>query len=137
MTVNHMAEVAAMFGVRLGERFKIINVDTNKPISEYNYYFTDKDIEIDEGSMACSGEYFVMRLIYGDYTIQSKPWKPKEDEDYWYVDGRGDTWSTYWTEYADSMNYYKLGNCYRTREEAEANRDKWIAFYESDEVLEV
>ena len=64
MTVNHMAEVAAMFGVRLGERFKIINVDTNKPISEYNYYFTDKDIEIDEGSMACSGEYLLMHLIY-------------------------------------------------------------------------
>ena len=47
MAVNHMAEVAAMFGVGLGERFKIINVDTNKPISEYNYYFTDKDIEIE------------------------------------------------------------------------------------------
>lgn len=137
MAVNHMAEVAAMLGVRLGERFKIINVESNKPISEYNYYFTDKDIEIDEGSMACSGEDLLMHLIYGDYTIQSKPWKPKEDEDYWYVDGRGDTWSTYWTEYADSMNYYKLGNCYRTREEAEANRNKWIAFYESDEVLEV
>ena len=87
--------------------------------------------------MACSSEYLLMHLIYGDYTIQSKPWKPKEDEDYWYVDGRGDTWSTYWVEHADNMNYYKLGNCYRTEEEAEANREKWVAFYESDEVLEV
>lgn len=137
MAVNHMAKVAAMFGVRLGERFKIINVDTNKPISEYNYYFTDKDIEIDEDTMDCSSEYLLMHLIYGDYTIQSNPWKPKEDEDYWYVDGRGDIWSTYWVEHADNMNYYKLGNCYRTEEEAEANRKKWVAFYESDEVLEV
>lgn len=35
------------------------------------------------------------------------------------------------------MNYYKLGNCYRTKAEAEFNRDKWMAFYASDEVLEV
>ena len=38
---------------------------------------------------------------------------------------------------SNHVNRYKLGNCYRTREEAEANRDKWVAFYASDDVLEV
>ena len=39
-------------------------------------------------------------------------------------------------DFIDRM-LYKLGNFYRTAEEAEANRDKWVAFYASDEVLEV
>ena len=37
----------------------------------------------------------------------------------------------------EDKTFYKLGNCYRTCEEAEANRDKWVKFYVSDEVLEV
>lgn len=137
---NHMAEFAKMLGVELGERFKIINISTNKPISEYDYYFTDKDIEIDEEGRACSGEYLLIHLIYGDFAIKRKPWKPKDEETYWYVDERGFTYCDEWDncEYVSNhMNYYKFGNCYRTKEEAEANRDKWVAFYASDEVLEV
>lgn len=30
-----------------------------------------------------------------------------------------------------------VGNCYRTYEEAKKNKDKWVVFYASDEVMEV
>lgn len=137
--MNYMAEVAKMLGVELYERFQIINLENNIPISDYNYYFTDKDIEIDDAGHGCSGEYILINLVYGDFAIKRKPWKPKDGDKFWYVDA--DEVICSYVDFnhndADHVNYYKLGNCYRTREEAEANRDKWIAFYKSDEVLEV
>ena len=137
--VNHMSEVAKMLGVEGGKKFQIINVNINKAISEYDYYFTTKDIEIDAVGYGCSGEYILPYLIYGDYAVKCKPWKPEDGDQFWYVDADEIIWSYVDFNHtdADHMNYYKPGNCYRTREEAEANRDKWVKFYESDEVLEV
>lgn len=135
--VNYMPEVAKMLGVELGERFKIVHVGSNKPISEFNYYFTYKDIEIDAEGRACPSEYLLTHLIYGDYTIKREPWKPAYDEPYWCVECNGVIYKAIWVNFSVDMMYYKLGNCYRTKQEAEANRDKWIAFYASDEVLEV
>ena len=133
---NYMAEVAKMLGVELGERFNITNC-------RGDYYFTDSDFKRDGDELAFYSTLY--SILNGTYTIKRKPWKPKDNENYWYIDENGEAWSgEAWRnrfddcEYAsDYMNYYKLGNCYRTREEAEANRDKWVAFYESDEVLEV
>jgi hypothetical protein len=136
---NYMEEVAKMLGVELGKRFKIVDVGSNKPISEFNYYFTDKDIEIDAEGRACSGEYLLTHLIYGDFIIKRKPWKPEDGDSFFFVIETGDVYdSVFSSEFgSDHLNYYKLGNCYRTKEQAEANRDKWVTFYASDEVLEV
>ena len=77
----------------------------------------------------------------GELTIKRKPWKPKDRDAYFYVDKNGDVYKSTCFEKDDfvseHLNYYKIGNCYQTPEEAEANRDKWVAFYASDEVLEV
>ena len=133
---NYMAEIAKMLGVELGERFNITNC-------RGDYYFTDSDFKRDGDELAFYSTLY--SILNGTYTIKRKPWKPEDNENYWYIDENGEAWSgEAWRnrfddcEYAsDHMNYYKLGNCYRTREEAEANRDKWVAFYASDEVLEV
>lgn len=133
---NHMAEVAKILGVELGERFKIVDVDYDYV---FNYYLSEDGIKIDEEDMECEPD-LLRDLICGVYTIKHKPWKPKNNVAYWYVCPDGsveyDTWWECAQEVCD-INLYKLGNCYRTREEAEANRDKWVAFYGSDEVLEI
>ena len=69
--------------------------------------------------------------------IKRKPWKPKDGEEYWLVNHCGDVISLNWIDNFLCIANYKIGNCYRTREEAEANREKWVAFYASDEVLKV
>lgn len=139
--MNHMAEVAKMLGVELGEKFKIINSQTFELISCHDYYFSDKDIQIDAEGHGCSGEYLLIHLIYGDFIIKRKPWKPKNGESYYTVEVDGHILESKFhseSKYSSAhINYYKLGNCYRTCEEALANRDKWVAFYASDEVLEV
>lgn len=135
---NHMAEVAKMLGVELGERFTIIDLDgeimgtaiideCGFKLIEYNVNYTNSWYQ-----------YALEDLLTGKYIIKRKPWKPKDEQTYWHVDENGYVWQELADYgYAGYLNYYKLGNCYRTREEAEANRDKWIKFYASDEVLEV
>ena len=138
---NYMSEIAKMLGVELGEEFEIVFPE---PCSCHaTVMFTDGGVRIintDVYDIYNFKAYVLRDLCTGAYGIKRKPWKPEDDETYWYIDENGEAWRNRFDncEYAsDHMNYYKLGNCYRTREEAEANRDKWVAFYASDEVLEV
>lgn len=134
---NHMAEVAKMLGVELGEEFEI---DYTTDVTTLSAKITDTGFYIiNSNNLEFSG-LFLNLLLSGQLEIKRKPWKPKRGETYWYVEKDGDIWEMEWHPcryMSDHVNRYKLGNCYRTREEAEANRDKWIAFYASDEVLEV
>ena len=50
-------------------------------------------------------------------SIQSKRWKPEEDEIFWYVDDGGDVGHSYWADDETDQYRYKTGNIYRTKEE--------------------
>ena len=133
---NHMAEVAKMLGVELGERFIIHN--NNGRFDSY-YYFTTEGVFSDcsFGRVRLTPDA-LQKLICGEYTIQRNPWKPEYGDAYYFIEPDGSIKTDSWfIDSSTNTNYYKLGNCYRTREEAEANRDKWVKFYASDEVLEV
>ena len=134
--MNHMAEVAKLLGVELGERFKVVFAGVQYAV---DYYLSEDGIKIDEEGAVCKQD-LLKDLICGEYSIKRKPWKPKDGDVYWYVCADGDLAVEEWWESAKEicdMNTYKLGNCYRTKEEAEANREKWIKFYASDDILEV
>lgn len=137
--MNHMPEIAKMLGVELGEKFTFEDLDgemmgiavieeSGFKLLEYNINYTNSWFQ-----------YTLENLLTGKYTIKRKPWKPKEGDKFWYIDADKviRSYNNFNHYYSDHMNYYKLGNCYCTHEEAEANRDKWVAFYASDEVLEV
>jgi hypothetical protein len=129
---NYMAEVAKILGVERGEIFEIKGYQ-----SEY-VFINDGLIDATSGFL-CDGTLW--KLLTGEATIRRQPWKPKDGEEYWLIDiDLNDYYvcsDVYHSWCAACVNFYKIGNCYRTKEEAEANRDKWAAFYESDEVLEV
>ena len=127
--MNYIPEVAKMLGVELGEPFMV---------GDYTYHFTEKglccnDVPDSEGSCV----WMLYYLLNGTYIIKRKPWKPKDDEEYWLVNQCGNVISLSWIDNFLCITNYKIGNCYHTKEEAEANRDKWVEFYKSDEVLEV
>ena len=133
---NYMADVAKLLGVELGEVFKcdngheymFTNIGIRCPYNETHIFSTN---ELD---YVC----VLWCLLNGDLTIIPTPYKPKKHgELYLYVDKKGDTWTAPWYDYELDILRYKLGNCYRTRKEAEADKDKWIAFYASDELIEV
>ena len=135
---NHMAEVAKMLGVELGEEFDIIFPE---PCSCHaTAMFTDGGVRIintDVYDIYNFKAYVLRDLCTGAYGIKRKPWKPQVGNDYWCIDPNGEPNEFGWFNTPGCNACYKLGNCYRTREEAEANRDKWVAFYASDEILEV
>ena len=133
---NHMEEVAKILGVSLGERFKIDfcgQYENNK----YDYYLTDRGVVLDRAGRSCVSADALFKLICGEWTIVRKPYKPQKYDTYWCVCSDGHVGEFVYRNDMIERIYYKLGNCYRTKEEAEANRDKWITFFESDEVLEV
>jgi hypothetical protein len=124
---NYMADVAKLLGVELGEEFEI-----NKCNGTYVLCY--------EGMLHTQSGHMVNAtfndLLFGKLAIKRKPWKPKCGDVFWYVDCNGDIKHQQWVSW-DCKNFYKIGNCYRYRDEAIINRDRWSRFYASDEVLEV
>lgn len=128
---SYMFEVAEMLGVRVGEHF---DIDTK----EGKFVFDNKGLYSMHKQM--HSPYILFQLLTGELVIKpqsAQPWKPENNDNYYTVDTDGCVDMEIWSNDVIDMNSYKLGNCYRTHQEAEQNRDKWIAFYASDEILEV
>lgn len=138
---NHMEEVAAMFGVELEEVFQIITPDESLIVKAE---FTEQGLRIlsrTKNGKICSGDTYIVNniefLLTGFYKVKRIPWKPEPFEEYFSVSLGGEIASTAYTGSLNDINMFKLGNCYKTKELAETNKEKWVQFYKSDEVLEV
>lgn len=130
---NCMEQVAKMLGVKMGENFRFIDENGKESVG---IYWFEKNGLISSVTLSKVQNVLVC-LLTGKYTVKHVPYQPKHNDVYWRVGVYGSAFSEKWTGQLFDYNLYKLGNCYRTKEEAEANRDKWIDFYASDEVLEV
>ena len=131
---NHMQEVAKMLGVELGEEFMCSN--------GYKYVLREDGIielkyKNDCRISALTFAPVLNSLLSGELVIKHKFWRPAKGEAFWAVYPSGRIRQVLWMDDIIDRLLYKLGNCYRTEEEATANRDKWVAFYASNEVLEV
>ena len=135
---NNMEEVAKLLGVELDEEFELI-------FQPSSIYYATVKLTIDGVKVVNTNVYDVFNfkscllehLLKGSYGIKRKPWKPKFNEKYYSIGVDGSTEDGTWLN--DFLDYtlYKIGNCYRTIEEARENRVKWGTFYDSDEVLKV
>lgn len=133
---NYMADVAKLLGVEIGEEFQICGN------GEATVKLTEDGLEIvtilgpliDHANEVC-----LTKLITGKYKIKRKPWKPKYGDYYWAVSANPIDSLCYieWEDTPSDYSNYKLGNCYQTMLEAKENKNKWISFYASDEVLKV
>lgn len=136
---NHMKDVAELLSVELNEEFEIVRIagDNNK----YFARLTINGIEVrDERKVRYIGieDFLLTQLLIGrDYDIKHFPYKPKYRESYWYVTKNGDIEVDTWSSYSFDLIFYKIGNCYKSEEEARKHIEKWKKFYESDELLDV
>lgn len=128
---NHMAEVAKLLGVDIGEEFEC-NDGTRCVFTSHGSFIVNHRVSNQDASNHILGD-----LLTGVLQIIHKPWRPKLNEYFWFVLQDGNIDICYHKNTWFDIMLYKLGNCYRTSEEAKENRDKWISFYASDEVLEV
>ena len=117
---NLMPEVAKLLGVEIGEEFKIDNFNTVFRLNEYG----SLEIHSADGKRWVGENTFSLReLLLGNREIIKMPWEPKQGELYWTVEEDSifyDSWDNDMMDYS----YLKLGNCFRTKEEAEANADR-------------
>ena len=132
---GYMKEVAHLLGVKLYEEFEVDygkgRVATAK--------FKQSGLEVLNINFDFYGDInrvLLESLLNGSCTIKRKPWKPNIDESYYHVCPEYIERDVWCGDEID-ITFYKLGNCYKTHEEAEANFDKWKSFYASDEVLGV
>lgn len=133
---NHMKEVTKILGVELGKRF-IVNVQDNKYL----------DAMINEDGMCVlngpevwkkhNATVCLHKLLKGELSIKRTPWKPSFNEKYYSIGPGGVLEPGTWLNDFIDRALYKLGNCYQTAQEAEADQDKWVKFYTSNEVLDV
>lgn len=128
---NYMTEVAKMFGVELGEVFKIVDDNSGK---YHNYYrlTEEKGIEVSDDNAdwdaAIAG--VLKWLLMGDVRIVKLPWKPQirekyyvpriairpKDRYYWY----------HWQNSDADIKRYDMGIVCKTSEEAVALTKKML-----------
>jgi len=107
--MNYMPEVLKMLGVEVGEEFKVPGFATNP------YYFDEKYKLIN-----ANGEiknYDVIWLINGKDEIEKLPWKPKDNELYYFVGPSGNVLPNTWC--GKGADYYRFnsGNYFHAEEE--------------------
>ena len=123
MSKNYMAEVAGLFGVELGEVFKVTDDDSGK---YHNYYrFTEKKgIEVSEDNVKWetdTTEVLVLKwLLIGVARIIKLPWRPSRGDVYYMpsVTSIGKYIKLFWTGSRNDEGSYQQGLVLRTKKEA-------------------
>lgn len=127
---NHMAGVAKLLGVEVGEPFKII--DDTYGIRQSYYRLTEEnccEISDDNTSWVTVSAEVLKWLIMGDVRISKLPWKPAIGTEY-YVPSitlakKYDIRK--WYSIEDNERHYNLGIVCKTRYEAIKLANKMLA----------
>lgn len=86
MGKNYMLEVAKMLGVEIGEKFNIVGNDGDS--IEFSPYKITEEKFVNNMGVKCPSTFTA--LLCGNYTLQKRPWRPKDDDEYWFVELDGD-----------------------------------------------
>ena len=120
---NHIAEVAKLLWVELGESFKISS-DTRGVYQNY-YRFTENNcLEMsDDGVEWGMTVTLTLRgILMGDIRIVKLPWKPRKGEKYYipYISTqqKGMHVTYYWNNDHIDIEHYRMGLVCKTPEEA-------------------
>lgn len=114
-TKNHWKEVAGWYELELNEEFDIEGSDFNP------YRFTEK------GLVGCDGDIetaYCQDIINGDLVVGKTYWKPKRGDAYYYISTMGTVISNINDFTALDLAFIKNGWCFKTRREAERNKER-------------
>ena len=123
--MSHWKQFAEILDLELEQEFVLINVDDGNRKNEYIYKITEDGLlykmPTQYVNWSKSSSSTILRLLNGDYKALAKPWKPTKGETYWhYGTERGEAFLTTWCFDSIDLCRWKVGNCFKTREEAEA-----------------
>lgn len=121
--MNYWKQFVEMLGLELDEEFSLAKPNGEK-VTEDKYKVTERGLYY-KPQIGINRYYeapiIIYNLLNGKYKAVPKPWKPKEGKEYWYY---SEAWkqgiSTKWESGIQDLFFWKAGNCFRTKEEADA-----------------
>ena len=120
--MNYYKQFAEMLGLELEQEFRLVNPDGTKvdndlyKIREDGLFYKKRKngVWLPEPSTTLSS------LLQGLCKVVPKPWKPKKGDEYWsYSVKSSQACCGMFGEYVKDYACWKLGNCFKTSEEAE------------------
>ena len=120
--MNYYKQFAEMLGLELEQEFRLVNPDGTKvdndlyKIREDGLFYKKRKngVWLPEPSTTLSS------LLQGLCKAVPKPWKPKKGDAYWrYQPQVGNASLSAWLDDGIDFCRWKVGNCFRTKEEAE------------------
>ena len=122
--MNYYKQFAEMLGLELDQEFVLTDDDGNRK-DKYTYKITEDGLLYKSPTFnwAISSLGTIGKLLDGDVKAVPKPWKPKKGDNYFYYptyfDGINSCmWTCMWTDGVLDLILWKVGNCFRTEEEA-------------------
>lgn len=136
--VNHIAEVAQMLGVEIGEVFKIAD-DAFGEYPKYYRFAENVCLEVSDDGVKWkeTDDGVILKfLLMGDARIVKLPWKPRENERYYYpLPSDKDLWGgTTWTDSNYDNIRLNRGLVFKTIEEAVAAAEKILTVVQEQAV---
>ena len=120
--MNYYKQFAEMLGLELEQEFVLTDVEGNRK-DKYTYKITEDGLLYKSPTFnwAISSLVTIGKILDGDVKAVPKPWKPKKGDNYSYYIN-----STYfeginscmWTDECLDLLHWKVGNCFKTEEEA-------------------
>lgn len=119
MSKNYMPEVARMLGVEIGAPFDAIV--ENGITSPCGPFYFDENWKIRDNNDGIVPYWFLEKILIGEYSLQKRPWRPKEDSKYYTISLNGRvTWCHFYKDEEASLALLNMGNCFPTEEAAKA-----------------
>lgn len=133
--MNLIPVIREALGLEANEEFRIKYYKSE--LFEYKFRFTN-NIRLEKlynDDWLAADSYYLLGLIHGQYEVVKMPFKPKEGEDYYFVDvSTGYVCrTTYGLGYRHDVVRIRealrvsSGNCYQTGEGAEKHVDEWMS----------
>ena len=126
--MNLIPVIREALGLQENEEFNLINPNEGPFPERFRFTSNILQIHYPQGWEEAHG-MILRELLRGDLKVAKLPFKPKEDEFYYYVGFySGDVIGTSYTEYCQSdIVNANSGNCYQTKEEAEKHVGEWMS----------
>lgn len=129
--MNLIPMIRETLGLEIEEEFQLVKSDGTTYDLKYRCASNDMLQWFDTytGCWNVSSPTMLEKIIYGQVAIKKLPFKPKQNEKYYYVHlfyGKFGI-SEYDDNFTQDVVRVKSGNCYRTEEEAEKHVDEWMS----------
>lgn len=127
--MNYYKQFAEMLGLELEQEFVLIDVD-GKRKDVYTYKITEDGVLYKSPTFvnwSVNSLGTVGKLLNGDVKAVPKLWKPKKGDIYsFYSVLTNQVISVKWADGVDDLLLWKVGNCFKTKDEEAKTKGKEI-----------